>query len=52
MVTRSANFIAQLEEDIEQVEWVELKLAQKLVGFQNLRTVLSRFETTIKDSIA
>jgi 8-oxo-dGTP pyrophosphatase MutT (NUDIX family) len=48
MVTRSSNFVAQLEEDIEQVDWVELKLAKKLVGFQNLRTVLSRFESVVK----
>ena len=50
MVTRSTQFTAQLEEDIEQVDWVELKLAQKLVGFQNLRTVLSRFEANFKAS--
>lgn len=50
MVTRSTHFTAQLEEEIEQVDWVELKHAQKLVGFQNLRTVLSRFEASIKVS--
>jgi 8-oxo-dGTP pyrophosphatase MutT (NUDIX family) len=48
MVSRSTNFVAQQDEDIEQVDWVELKLAKKLVGFQNLRTVLSRFDSSIK----
>jgi 8-oxo-dGTP pyrophosphatase MutT (NUDIX family) len=44
MVTESTEFTPQLEEEIDQVSWVNLKEAKQLVGFHNLNIVLGRFE--------
>lgn len=44
MVTLSDTFSPQLEEEIDEVRWINLKEAKKLVGFHNLRIVLGRFQ--------
>ncbi len=44
MVTQSHEFTPQIEEDIEEVRWVELSEAGTLVSFDNLNRVLERFE--------
>lgn len=40
---RTQNLLPQESEGIEKMEWVELSRAQELVGFDNLRVVLTRF---------
>jgi 8-oxo-dGTP pyrophosphatase MutT (NUDIX family) len=47
MVTKAGTFMPQLEEEIEQVSWVTLREARQLVGFQNLKIVLDRFQKWI-----
>jgi len=49
MITRASEFSPQHEEDIEQVQWMDLEEAQKRVGFQNLKTVLSRFSKLLRE---
>lgn len=44
MITDTHEFTPQAEEDIEEVLWVELREARRLVSFDNLKLVLERFE--------
>jgi 8-oxo-dGTP pyrophosphatase MutT (NUDIX family) len=44
MVTQFQEFTPQVEEDIEEVRWVELGEARAMVSFDNLKLVLERFE--------
>lgn len=44
MVTLSETFSPQLEEEIDEVRWINIKEAKNLVGFHNLRIVLGRFQ--------
>lgn len=43
MVTQSDNATPQHEEQIEEVRWVALDEAIKIVGFENLQKVLDEF---------
>ena len=51
MVTKSDDFNPQLEEGIEEISWVKLPTALKLVEFDNLREVLMAFSSWIKETI-
>lgn len=44
MLTLSKSFNPQLEEDIDEICWVPLDEAVKLVGYDNLRLVLHKFK--------
>jgi hypothetical protein len=52
MITQSTKFNPQYEEDIELVQWMDLDEALKRVGFQNLKTVLSRFSRAMNCQIS
>ncbi|WP_445665096.1 NUDIX hydrolase [Fodinibius sp. AD559] len=46
------TFSPQTEEDIEKVNWISLKKAQTLVGYENLSKVLKAFEQKYQQYIS
>lgn len=48
MFTPEEKFTPQIEEDIEKVEWFPLSEAQKIIGYENLKSILVAFQQWYK----